>query len=175
MLGACEVIGARVAREASPVCPAAKPESGQDCEADGLTCSYGESLMAYCRDYVTCSHRVWSHRTDCQVQPEGFCPAVPTPGLACVVGKVSAFVPCEYPPSVVCYCLGNPGARGNWECYGPPRNGACPEVLPNLGDGCARPGQFCNYGVVGQGCSAPYANVSCSDGAWQREGTPCVD
>ncbi len=180
VLGDCDVIGTRVAAEASPVCPVSNPEASSPCEQDGLKCSYGTSLVAYCREYFECVDHVWTTtQSSCVSQTEGFCPSTPQPEQACVVGRINSFVPCEYPGAVVCYCLGNPvgrmGAAGEWECYGPPPNGNCPEVLPNLGDGCSTAGQFCEYGVVGQGCDAPYASVYCRQGAWESAGEVCVD
>jgi hypothetical protein len=182
-LGDCELIGERAPREAGPICPTSKPALGQPCAAEGVTCSYGDTAISYCREFVSCSHQAWTvplwPQASCVSQPERFCPALPQPGGECVASSVGAFVPCEYPQGVLCYCAGNPfdvpGVTGNWECYGPPRNGACPETLPNLGDGCARSDQFCGYGIVQQACRAPYANVLCSHGAWENAGGVCTD
>jgi hypothetical protein len=95
-----------------------------------------------------------------------------------MVGGVSAYVPCEYQEGVLCYCLGNPvgkpGASGQWDCYGPPASRKCPAVLPNLGEGCSETGVTCHYGVVQQGCFAPYADVSCYQGAWQVASPACL-
>jgi hypothetical protein len=176
----CEVIGRRAPAEVGPVCPASPPEVSLPCEENGLKCSYGSSLTTYCREFFECIDHFWSAAEgSCVSQPSDFCPVTPQPGQACTVGKIDAFVPCEYPEAVVCYCLGNPvgrlGASGRWDCYGPPPNGNCPEVVPNLGDGCSTTGQFCAYGVVGQGCDAPYATVYCRQGAWESAGAVCVD
>jgi hypothetical protein len=176
----CDVIGRRAPAELGPVCPASKPEASLPCETNSLECSYGSSLATYCREFFECVGRIWTvAESSCVSQPEGFCPATPQPGQACTVGRISVFVPCEYPEAVACYCLGNPkgrlGAAGRWECWGPPPNGNCPEVLPNLGDGCSTTGQYCEYGVVGQGCDAPYATVYCRQGAWESAGEVCVD
>jgi len=116
--------------------------------------------------------------TACEAQPAGFCPSAPDPGGACTTNAVDFNVPCSYAGGAYCYCLGNPvgrpGIAGLWECYGPPRNGRCPEVLPNLGDGCTRSGQYCKYGIVQWGCHVPYASVYCEQGAWTLAGEVCL-
>ncbi len=181
VLGECGTVGRRASPISPPVCPAREPEEGQSCALEGLECSYGNSISSYCRSYHRCTELTWqgpeNRRSICLSQPEGFCPSEPAPGAACTVGRVNIFIPCEYAAGVGCYCVGNPlgvvGAPGEWECYGPPRNGACPVVLPNLGDGCATLGQFCNYGIVEEGCHAPYAEVYCYQGAWEAMGTAC--
>lgn len=181
-VGDCEPVGPRASPSSPPMCPTQEPEASEPCAAEGLTCTYGSSITAYCRHYYQCTELVWQvperASSGCLAQPADFCPSEPAPGSDCTVGEVSAFVPCEYPQAIGCYCVGNPffrpGAPGQWECYGPPRNGACPELLPNLGDGCSTFGQFCRYGIVGQGCDAPYAEVYCYQGAWEAMGTGCA-
>jgi hypothetical protein len=95
----------------------------------------------------------------------------------------TSLAPCEYADGVGCYCVGNRSAAqggivgdsGLWKCYGPPKNGACPELLPNLGEGCAVNGQNCVYGQVTQQCFSPYARVVCESGAWQDAGGDCAE
>lgn len=177
--GDCEPIGVRVIVKPSPSCPTSKPEKAQRCDLEGSICSYGDSLTAYCRDYFQCVDGTWQSAPEddsrCVTQPEGFCPSEPPAGAACVVSDVDPFVPCEYADAVTCYCAGRSGTPSIWECYGPPRSGQCPEVLPNLGDGCSTSAQFCGYGIESQGCDAPYANVFCHDGAWEKAGSTCAD
>jgi hypothetical protein len=183
VIGDCETIGPRAAVLPSPFCPAAEPTAGSSCTRDGQQCSYGDEPSAYCRRSYACVGSVWQvpivPRTACEAQPDGFCASAPDPGGACMTSAVDYNVPCSYAGGVYCFCLGNPprrlGIAGVWECYGPPRNGRCPEILPKLGDGCARSGQFCKYGIVQWACFAPYANVYCEQGAWRRAGEACVD
>lgn len=183
MLGDCEATGGRATATRSPVCPSEEPEVAQPCEEEGITCTYGESVTAFCRRYYECANLSWQlqegRTAGCAFQPETFCSAEPAPGSECTVGQVSVFVPCEYSAGVACYCIGNPvgvpGAPGEWECYGPPRNASCPELLPNLGEGCAASGQFCRYGIVTQACYAPYAQVYCYQGAWEAMGAGCFE
>lgn len=173
-LGECEPLGQRVTAAPPPVCPTLEPSAAQPCAVEGLTCSYGSSVAAYCRRYYECTELVWQMpealNAVCLSQPAGYCPPEPEPGSDCVVGEIRS-IPCEYPQAIGCYCQGNPpdrpGVTGQWRCYGPPRNGTCPELLPNLGDGCARTGQFCSYGYGFQACDAPYADVYCYQGAWE--------
>lgn len=135
-----------------PVCPTVEPETAEPCAVEGLLCTYGSSLAAYCRRHYQCTELTWQlpevRNAHCVTQPAGFCPEEPQPGADCTQGEISYFVPCEYAQGVGCYCEGaevhSPGTPGSWVCLGPPRNGACPERLPNLGDGCAIPtGDFC--------------------------------
>jgi hypothetical protein len=113
----------------------------------------------------------------CLTHPSSFCPEAPTHGDSCVQGSVDWHVPCEYSGGVTCYCQGNPpveGAGGVWVCFAPPPNSACPEILPNLGDGCSTNGVTCRYGIMEQGCWAPYAQVFCYQGAWEIAPPVCL-
>jgi hypothetical protein len=182
VLGDCEEVTARISPLPRPVCPLDEPQLGAACDAGGLTCTYGESASAYCRREYVCEDQSWvvceHRRLSCLSQPEGFCPTEPENGATCTAGESDLlFVPCEYAGGITCHCIGNPvgvaGVQGEWECYGPPRNGSCPELLPNIGEGCANTGQYCSYGIVEQGCYAPYANVYCYQGAWEEAETSC--
>lgn len=176
--GDCEPVGDRVLSEPPPLCPALEPAAGQPCHSAGLKCSYGEGVVSYCRMFYDCIDGSWQapqiENSVCVKQPEDYCPPAPEPDSPCAVGAVSSLIPCEYRDDVGCYCESNSqdvqGATGLWRCYGPPRNGACPKRLPNLGDGCATDGQYCSYGYVQQACDAPYADVYCYQGAWEVGG-----
>lgn len=178
----CTPSGNRADPLPPPSCPALEPGEDEPCASPGLQCSYGDSVTAYCRRYYTCDQDSWtvppSRSGTCVTQPSGFCPREPQHGEGCTVGEVDVFVACEYSGGIGCYCLGNPvgrvGAEGSWECYAPPTNPACPESLPNLGDGCAASGQVCHYGIVQQGCYAPYADVYCFQGAWEASSAACT-
>lgn len=182
VLGDCETIGERVEPMPAPVCPTEEPGEGSACIDDELQCSYGSSSSAYCRRYLVCTGGAWvvpaTRVSTCMVQPPEQCPTEPQPGAACVSSEVNGNVSCEYGHGINCYCLGNPvGAprsKSEWECYGPPRNGACPELLPNIGEGCAINGQACHYGIVQWGCHAPYADVYCYQGAWEVSSAICA-
>lgn len=181
-LGNCTPAGQRVAPLPKVSCPHEEPMLGSACNEEALECSYGDSVTAYCRRYYQCSDRLWllpsKWKDSCVVASIGSCPAQPNQGMACTVGDVDVFVPCEYPGGIACYCLGDRpwvvGSPGEWDCYGPPRNGSCPELLPNLGDGCTKTGLTCSYGIVEQGCHAPYANVYCYQGAWEMASATCL-
>jgi len=180
-LGDCQPIGERVAPKPGPRCPVEEPTENSPCDVNATECTYGDSLSAYCRRYLKCSGGVWTappnRPTECTRQPAAQCPAKPAAATHCIASDIDGFVPCEYAAGVTCYCLGNPvgvaGSESQWECYGPPRNGACPEALPNLGDGCNINGQACHYGVVELGCHAPYADVYCYQGAWEAATPTC--
>jgi hypothetical protein len=178
----CTASGQRPEATPKPSCPESLPPERSACHSEGIACSYGASVTAYCRTYVSCVSDVWTtpdNRKDvCLTQPTGFCPTEPAQGASCTVGDVDVFVPCEYPGGIACYCLGNPvgitGAHGAWECYAPPTSSACPALLPNIGDGCDTNGQSCHYGIVQQGCFAPYADVFCYQGAWEVAQAVCT-
>lgn len=178
----CETIGDRVSPGPRPRCPEQEPAEGETCETEALECSYGRTLASYCRRDVKCTDGVWTVPANwvarCQKQPSHHCGSQPQPGGACTTSEVDAFVPCEFSGGIVCYCFGNPvgvsGRPSQWECYGPPRNGACPEALPNIGEGCGNNGQSCHYGVSQQGCHAPYADVYCYQGSWEPGSAVCL-
>jgi hypothetical protein len=183
-VGECEPSVRRAPPVAAPLCPSDEPQLAEICAIEGATCTYGMSLTADCRRFYRCEGAVWvipppGRQPHCASQPTGFCLPEPSPGLSCVVGDVDSYIPCQYGAGVGCYCIGSPfgvsGAPGHWECYGPPSNSDCPEVLPNVGDGCEPRGQFCAYGLVKQGCASPYAEVYCYDGAWEASGSDCAD
>lgn len=177
-LESCKLIGERSAAGPRPTCPTSPPQVGEACENAGLECTYGENPSPFCREYFQCSGGIWSTLAgDSCMERSSTCPSEPRDGTMCTVGDEWAWVPCEYPDGVMCFCLGNPlgvpGADGEWECFGPPNNGACPTILPNLGEGCAPTGQFCNYGVQELGCNSPYAEVYCYQGEWEKTSSGC--
>jgi hypothetical protein len=182
LLADCNPIADRAQPLAKPSCPADVPVVGDVCLSNGLKCSYGASQASYCREFFVCDGGEWvladELKATCVEQPDAFCPAKPNDGLPCIVGDTDVYVPCEYEAGVLCYCFGNPpgkpGASGEWACYGPPSNKNCPEILPNLGDGCANTGLTCHYGVQQQGCYSPYADVSCFSGVWEASGATCL-
>ncbi len=177
----CAPTGERPAELPRPSCPETLPDIGGACDLEGLDCSYGDSLTSYCREYRVCTNRTWkthpSRAGRCQSHPPEFCPEMPQDGASCITGSIDSVIPCEYSGSIACYCLGSPpnteGAEGFWECYAPPRNGECPEVLPNVGDGCSINGKTCHYGIPAQGCGAPYVEVFCYQGAWEGLAGTC--
>lgn len=177
----CTAVLDRAEPEPGPACPAAEPAAGDACQAASLRCTYGDSTSSFCRRGYACEEQVWqAQRNACVTQPTGFCPAEPQPGGACTTGEFElVFVPCEYEGGVMCNCIGNPiqqaGIEGQWECYGPPPNAACPAVLPNIGSGCAQNGQSCRYGIVESDCYSPYASVYCYQGAWEASEAACSE
>jgi hypothetical protein len=180
--GDCTVVGSRVAPVPGPVCPRGEPNAGDQC-GDAATCTYGNSVSSHCRREYQCTNDIWvaqeSRPFGCASHPESYCSSEPQPGGVCTTDEFERFfIPCEFPGGVRCHCVGNPvtraGIQGQWECFGPPRNGACPELLPNLGDGCLENGQYCNYGIVEESCYSPYAGVYCSQGVWEKTDEGCA-
>lgn len=153
-----------------PVCPKAEPGDGEPCDQDRLRCSYGDSPTPLCRRYYQCDAGSWllDQAFPCQTLPDDYCPATPAHGDACVVEVPG--LPCLYEEDVSCVCvatLAAQGRPGNWRCYGPPPNKACPPTLPNIGEGCSTNGVQCNYAA--DGCTAPpNSTVYCFEGAWEE-------
>ena len=182
VLGECAPTPDRVSAIPGPSCPADEPLAGSACNLNGTECTFGDSATADCRRYYRCTNSEWElpaeRNASCVSQPASQCPREPSPEGRCTAGDVDVFVPCEYNDGIACYCLGNPvgvpGATGEWECYGPPAARQCPELLPNIGEGCAQTGQFCRYGVVGLGCRTSYASAYCYQGAWEAAMTSCL-
>jgi len=163
-----------------PVCPEQEPEDGADCATPSLTCSYGDAPIAQCRHAYSCDAGVWKLDTSrmssrpCEPLPESYCPATPQHMMPCTVAIPG--IPCPY-EGLSCLCLARdpaPGRPGNWVCYGPPQNPACPAELPNLGEGCASNGTACDYSF--DGCTAdPNSSLFCYEGAWEQgEGYNCA-
>lgn len=154
-----------------PVCPEEPPDLGTACERPIDLCTYGETNVAACRTFFTCADDVWS-------VPERFsglvCPAAPDcpdafpHGEACDFDAIGASS-CEYPGGYSCFC--NRSERA-WTCWGPPVDERCPELLPNIGEGCHVQALECTYAPFG--CDAlSTAGVLCFDGAWQERGLIC--
>jgi hypothetical protein len=173
-LETCGSVTRRPAPLPPPVCPLAEPTLGEPCPSDELECSYGGTVSTHCRHLFRCAEGQWQARERfdyCQSLPEQFCPAEPRHLADCTTGSFNPYVPCEYANAVSCYRFGPMfGGRGRWECFGPPQNPDCPEVIPNLGDGCEIRGQYCNYGAYDASCASPYSDVYCYEGAWEDGG-----
>lgn len=176
--GPCEDDGERPEPLPRPHCPATEPSLGDPCNMENLVCSYGDSLTPHCRTYYECTEEagqsIWmasalvdQQAWPCLPLPSDYCPAeVPASGDACVIEAPG--IPCGY-AEVSCLCSARtptPGAPGSWDCYGAPRNTACPATLPNIGEGCGeeQEGIQCNYSLV---CAPPHSSVFCYRGEWE--------
>jgi hypothetical protein len=172
----CETKGERAEPLPSPSCPSGEPSVGSACADVSGLCGYGESQYGGCRSVYSCDSGVWKRDArfpgECPSQTQDYCPEDPTAdGLPCIVSDVGSGVPCEFPEGIGCYCVGAhnfPGEQGSWECYAPPPNGDCPEVLPNFGEGCPTAGLQCRYGTPWGCLSYPYATVFCYQGRWEQ-------
>jgi len=178
--GGCTTQVDRPKPSAPPVCPATEPGAGSACANESLRCSYGDSSTAQCRRIHQCMAGTWeadtsiSSRYSCDPLPADYCPAEPHHQQPCTIATVG--MPCTY-GELSCVCFARdpaPGKPGNWLCYGPPANPACPALVPNLGAGCASKGLACNYD--GDACqAAPNSSLFCFDGAWEEgEGYNCA-
>lgn len=176
---ACPPATSRPVALPRPECPESEPVAGAPCTKADLRCGYGGGRTPYCRTEYQCTG-TWQ----ITARPLPLCPdlagdrcspRMPEPGAACVVGAL-VDVPCEY-DELSCRCaaslLVNPGDPGRWLCYGPPADVACPEILPNVGEGCTSPGHECWYDP--EGCLDPRLYVACREGTWQRgTGPKCL-
>jgi hypothetical protein len=177
LLPQCDRNVRRVEPLPAPVCPATEPTQATECAVEGLRCSYGDSLVSHCWRFHTCTNQSWvMQATDpngCESPPDGYCPESALQGQQCATAPAIARLACRYPGGVQCYCGERTGGGATWGCYGPPNNPACPEILPNLGEGCGKLGQFCNY-VEAEDCSLVYSGVRCYQGAWEAAEGTCL-
>lgn len=160
-----------------PSCPEDEPEEGSDCSQEALRCSYGSSARPDCRPTYACTGGAWkatevfTNASACTEAPPAQCPdSLPEDGAACATGSG---IPCEY-GSTLCYCptlCGPaspnhcPNGKNHWHCYDPPEDPECPELPPNLGEGCAQQGVECYYGDP---CSQSSGrSFFCREGVWE--------
>jgi hypothetical protein len=188
--GPCGDEGERPQPLPRPRCPESEPALGGPCDSNDLVCGYGDALTPHCRTYYQCTEDagdlIWAASTPfdeqawpCLELPSDYCPAdVPTEGDACTIEAPG--IPCGY-GNVSCLCSGRnpaPGNSGTWQCYGAPRNTACPTTLPNIGEGCSEEqwGIQCNYTIPTTGyCAPPHSTVFCYQGEWEPgEDIACV-
>jgi hypothetical protein len=153
-----------------PKCPEELPEAGDPCTVANLVCGYGNRARSDCRALFTCTQSKWKASPwPCLAAPDGFCPAAPPPiGESCDVTRFANFgtVPiCEYGTTVACYCAGNRLMDPHvWGCNAPPTTEGCPEVPPNVGEGCSAQGLECTYGGP---CQPGGGRWFCRNGAWE--------
>jgi hypothetical protein len=158
-------------------CPDAAPEGGEQCDKEGLFCTYGDAPRAQCRTAVTCSGGSWvlgdSARCINTEPPAGFCPATP-PADDTACSSNGAI--CTYGDGTICEC--STCGRGQcqpsptlpwWTCRAHSPS-TCPPTAPNAGTACEEVGQGCYYGLV---CGYSGAGMSCGEnGAWVWERDP---
>ena len=161
-------------------CPDLEPTESEDCEADGLDCSYGDSALWKCRRKYTCEERWTRVGEDCEEPPADYCTDEPSPGLVCTLPEPgNIFGPaCEY-GSMICYCELCEGLQScnadfipRWVCVTPPVDLDCPLFPPNIGEGCTEEEEHCVYGHL---CARNGVAVVCREGAWELLGDGCPD
>jgi hypothetical protein len=170
--------GARVEPLPRPRCPEEEPSAGEACTVTDEECSYGDSASFACRKGYLCSADGWVESTrPCPEAPANHCPAKIQPGVECTsdARSPSSEPVCEY-DAVVCHCptcaIGSPCSTGKvWTCIAPPVDLDCPDVPPNVGEGCEENTQRCVYGNPCHGGVA----VFCRRGAWEREASGCIE
>jgi hypothetical protein len=171
--GACPDAEGRAIALPRPACPAQEPSALGACSVEKLRCSYGEDRYPYCRAEYECRSSAWigvaARASYCPAaRPTRCSPEPPKPGSACTVDELGD-VPCGY-DKISCRCagppLGAPGDKGSWLCFGSPESSGCPEVLPNIGEGCAESGRECWYDP--EGCLDSRLYIVCRDAAWQE-------
>lgn len=162
-------------------CPDVEPAAGEECEKDGLDCSYGDSAVWKCRRKYTCDSHWARVGEDCEALPENYCTAEPSPGVACTPAP-SAIGPiaptCEF-ESMICYCptcdrfqpCDGDGTR-EWICISPPADLDCPLLPPNIGEGCTEQAKHCVYGDT---CLGNGVGVFCRGGVWEEMPGGCDD
>jgi hypothetical protein len=143
-------------------CPGTEPVIGASCAAEGVVCTYGDSVRVDCRRARGCVMGTWimDPSEDCRQPPANYCPAQVPADSCSAVTWTGMTIPtngqavCAYPDGTSCVCnicqgLGCSGQA--WLCVSPPTNPACPAIAPNLGAKCPSQGLECDYGICGQG------------------------
>lgn len=161
-----------------PRCPTPEPTIGSDCLTDdeGLLCFYGEDPRVACRGRYECHEGTWRLPPGifglCHEPEEDFCPSEQPPSAdVCTVSTAGPDMVCGYENNLSCMCYGHglgnePGGSGYWNCFGPPADGRCPAVIPNLGEGCEVQALQCRYEPAS--CDgASYDTVFCFNGEWE--------
>lgn len=170
----CTDTGPRPTTLPRPQCPTTEPSVGDSCTINALYCGYGDSPAANCRRAYTCTQTNGSSQWlldatvtqagPCVMPIAGQCPPAAAPRMPCDRGALS--VACQY-PGLVCQCQLSSRDLPGWVCLGAPENILCPELLPNVGDGCAPNGIECDYAV--NSCDpTPNRTLFCYQGAWER-------
>lgn len=170
---ACPDTGPRPTPLPRPKCPESAPVAGDPCTDTTLYCSYGDSPAVNCRHAYQCTASAGSSHWEedpaliksgpC-VQPTAqACPSAPMPRTPCDMASVT--LACQY-PGLVCQCVLSSRGGAGWQCLGAPENPACPEQLPNVGEGCTPSGLECDYAV--NSCDpTPNRTLFCFQGAWE--------
>lgn len=167
------------------VCPAQAPQEGSACDAEGVSCSFGDDPRWECRAIYHCraSSWEWVAPGDCLDTPPELCPsAPPESGHACAPARGEPFVnpvACMYGErrcecySCATHLLSHPVPCEHWNCWGAPEDLDCPAAAPNAGDGClfAAQGKVCEYGDP---CTRSGVSFLCRNRVWEvGEGTAC--
>ena len=169
----CADTGPRPTPLPRPKCPTTEPNAGDACDQEALYCEYGEAPAVYCRSAYTCENagagNAWV--TDaaltkvypCTPATPTVCPSAPAARSPCDASLLG--LACQY-PGLVCHCSLPSKGQPGWACFGAPENLACPEHLPNIGEGCAPNGIECDYAF--DSCDpTPDREVFCYEGAWE--------
>jgi hypothetical protein len=159
-------------------CPASAPVAGTSC-ADVLgPCTYGDAIVATCRQSFVCQTGTWlSTSTPCSPQPPS-CPATePQEQSTCDADAGAS--QCAYPNGSICTCspcglvgpVCMPGPPA-WYCESPNPTPGCPTLIPNEGTSCGAVGLACAYPDEGCGMAARCIAAGSSN-AWTWEPQPC--
>lgn len=169
---ACPDAGPRPTPLPRPKCPSTEPQAGEACSEETLYCGYGDSPAINCRSAYTCTKgdagTTWvldpALTKVFPCIPASHCSAaVPALGAACDGADLG--LACQY-PGLVCHCQYSSHEKPTWTCLGAPQDQACPEALPNIGEGCTPNGIECDYTV--DACDpTPDRALFCYEGAWE--------
>ena len=160
-------------------CPQAAPAQGETCGEyePGLECVYGDDSS--CPREFICNDGAWEDvsPTCNPPPPESECPEQrPRPGDSCEGYELglecdSAVNQSSCPEASVVFC----GSSGEWEgqplsCNPPPPEPECPQIAPNMSEGCEEyePGSECGYED-----GSCWLQFMCNDGAWQDVSPTC--
>jgi hypothetical protein len=145
-------------------CAASPPADGGSCQAEGLSCSWGDDIRGDgCRTRAVCSAQTW------QVTPS---PCLPLTDVGSCPGDLSAACTadsaCTKADGNRCRCTEckpnapSCGAVPTWYCPAPTTTVGCPPAQPNLGTSCGTQGLVCRYPQFA--CGQP--DRVCDHGIW---------
>ncbi len=150
-------------------CPKTIPATGGLC-AEGLSCSYGTDIRAWCRMRAKCDGGKWAI-----YEPADDCPTLHACNDNVIGGSCDAQVanPCIKDQKLYCACVscvGGACSTGTWQCEGVNTQG-CPAMVPNEGQMCEGQAQ-CSYGNCAVGNPM---DVTCNGATWGWETLGCVN
>ncbi len=156
-----------------PPCPESA-SAGQSCAADGMLCTYGDAVLARCREVLVCQESSFTLLPAAENCATTSCsPEARTGVVACAAEGDT----CAYEDGTLCACSSCISALGGcngsnpwWHCRAPAAP-PCPSTLPNAGTQCST-ATSCVF-ATDNGSLIDGVCAVCHQGTW--EWFPAVD